>query len=134
MTCGADGGVCLVVLPRMATADGYSAKVPSSPHLREFEVGDGAVLGRHNGRAHRLALLPDSLECFLSTGDDGAVKLFDMRASQPLGQNNKIITVRNRAARGRPAVPLSVNTLECSPLQPHLLVRTALRVAWRSFA
>ena len=36
-------------------------------------------LAKHNGRAHKLALEVDQPQCFLSSGEDGAVLSFDLR-------------------------------------------------------
>ncbi len=39
-------------------------------------------LAKHSGRAHKLALEPDQPNCFLSSGEDGAVISFDMRSKK----------------------------------------------------
>lgn len=41
--------------------------------------GGGKLLARHDGRAHRLCLIPRSYSCFMSCGEDGQVFSFDLR-------------------------------------------------------
>eukprot|EP00873_Tetraselmis_striata_P017429 jgi/Tetstr1/437693/TSEL_026348.t2 len=45
--------------------------------------------GQHHGRAHKLALEPGSSHCFLSSGEDGVVRHFDLR--EPSYGNRKLL-------------------------------------------
>jgi len=45
--------------------------------------------GQHHGRAHKLALEPGSPHCFLSSGEDGVVRHFDLR--EPSYGNRKLL-------------------------------------------
>lgn len=55
---------------------------PSRPHFN-------SQAGQHHGRAHKLALEPGSPHCFLSSGEDGVVRHFDLR--EPSYGNRKLL-------------------------------------------
>lgn len=91
VTCAADGLVRVAHVPQGA--------------------GGGAVetrrLAVHRGRAHKLALEPDSPHCFLSCGEDGEVRHFDLR--EPGAANRRLLACRTQ--RGR----LELNSVHCRP-------------------
>jgi WD40 repeat protein len=61
LTCAADG--CVMVTDT------------SRPHCYDRVY-------KHQGRAHRIALVPGSPDCFLSTGEDGSCCIFDLRLNR----------------------------------------------------
>lgn len=64
VTCGRDGRV-------------KHFEIDSTGSLRS-----SANLGAHKSAAHKLALITESPHCFLSSGEDGEVKMFDIRENQ----------------------------------------------------
>ncbi len=61
LTCAADGCVLITDVNRHNSFD---------------------LVHKHRGRAHRIALIPNSPDCFLSTGEDGLCCVFDVRLSK----------------------------------------------------
>ncbi len=59
-------------------------------------------LAKHNGRAHKLALEPDQPNCFLSSGEDGAVISFDMRSKKSV----KLLVCKTSSRQNTAAVSL----------------------------
>ena len=57
-------------------------------------------LAKHTGRAHKLALEPDQPNCFLSSGEDGAVISFDMRSKKSV----KLLVCKTTGRSGSPQV------------------------------
>ncbi|KAI3435675.1 hypothetical protein D9Q98_001733 [Chlorella vulgaris] len=91
VTCAADGMVRVAAIPQ--------------------GCGGAAVetrrLACHRGRAHRLSLEPGSPHCFLSCGEDGDVRAFDLR--QPAAANRRLLACRTQHGR------LELNTVHCHP-------------------
>ncbi|CAI5500806.1 unnamed protein product [Closterium sp. Naga37s-1] len=97
VTCAADGQVRVSLLSESAAV--------------------GTVrLARHRGRAHKLAVLPHSPLCFLSCGEDGVVRHFDLRAPKP---STRVLTVTTTLAM-RARQPLPLNAVAHNPARPHL--------------
>ncbi|KAL3160011.1 hypothetical protein ABBQ38_010398 [Trebouxia sp. C0009 RCD-2024] len=72
-------------------------------------------LAKHRGRAHKLALEPDQPNCFLSSGEDGAVISFDMRSRKSV----KLLVCKTAARPGsQTAKPLVLNSIHCNPCRP----------------
>ena len=59
-------------------------------------------LAKHSGRAHKLALEPDEPNCFLSSGEDGAVISFDMRSKKSV----KLLVCKTQSRQADAAVSL----------------------------
>ncbi|CAI5497198.1 unnamed protein product [Closterium sp. Naga37s-1] len=81
--------------------------------LREGGSVDTKRLARHRGRAHKLAVDPTTPHCFLSCGEDGIVRHFDLRQDRP---STKLLTcelMRSQRALG-------LNAIVVNPLRPHL--------------
>lgn len=72
-------------------------------------------LAKHSGRAHKLALEPDQPNCFLSSGEDGAVISFDMRSKKSV----KLLVCKTQSRQADAAArPLSLNSIHCNPCRP----------------
>ncbi|GJP81824.1 hypothetical protein CLOP_g11944 [Closterium sp. NIES-67] len=81
--------------------------------LREGGSVDTKRLARHRGRAHKLSVDPASPHCFLSCGEDGVVRHFDLRQDRP---TTKLLTCQlMRSQRA-----LGLNAIVINPLRPHL--------------
>ena len=73
-------------------------------HNPRSSVGS-RVLARHEGRAHRLCLLPGSASRFLSCGEDGAVFAFDLREPR----KTKLLTLTDEDGDALPIYALSID-------------------------
>ncbi len=83
VTCAADGRVILMTLThqlQQKVDEFNSATLPVSE-----------VLHRHRGRAHRIALIPNSGDQFYSAGEDGECCFFDIRTSESRSRSNSYI-------------------------------------------
>ncbi|CAI5509759.1 unnamed protein product [Closterium sp. Naga37s-1] len=81
--------------------------------LKEGGSVDTKRLARHRGRAHKLAVDPTTPHCFLSCGEDGVVRHFDLRQDRP---STKLLTCQlMRSQRA-----LGLNAIVVNPLRPHL--------------
>ncbi|KAL6766824.1 hypothetical protein ACKKBG_A37510 [Auxenochlorella protothecoides x Auxenochlorella symbiontica] len=67
-------------------------------------------VARHNGRAHKLALVPGAAGWVLSCGEDGRVLSMDVQRGGPA-----IALVEVKSPQGR---PLPLNSVACTPLAP----------------
>jgi len=79
LSAAADGRV-------MVTEDFWGGRVAKEVH-------------RHEGRAHRLDLIPSEPNLFLSCGEDGKAHLFDLRLDTPLVSTCKLQNPSNTRAR-----------------------------------
>uniref|UniRef100_A0A6S8J0R5 Uncharacterized protein n=2 Tax=Dunaliella tertiolecta TaxID=3047 RepID=A0A6S8J0R5_DUNTE len=71
-------------------------------------------VGSHAGRAHKLSLLPENpASTFLSTGEDGVVMYFDLRAK--CGPVQQLIV-----SEGRRRPPVELNAVHANPARPWL--------------
>ncbi|KAI3714182.1 hypothetical protein L1987_72777 [Smallanthus sonchifolius] len=98
VTCAADGQV------RHAT-------------ILEYGEVETKLLGRHQGRAHKLANEPPSPHVFYTCGEDGLVQHFDLRT----GEATELFTCQ--PVRGRTFTPVvHLNAIAIDPLNPNLFV------------
>ena len=127
VTCAADGRVILMTLTHQL-----------QQKVDEFNIGNlpvSEVLHRHRGRAHRIALIPNSGDQFYSAGEDGECCFFDIRTSESRSRSNSYIesssdsnepvadsrcvmktTFNNPRGRALPIYAICVN-----PMKPHEL-------------
>eukprot|EP00249_Psilotum_nudum_P011927 c23470_g1_i1 orf=149-1600(+) len=87
--------------------------------LAEFlDNGDVATkqLAQHKGRAHKLAIDPGSSRIFLSSGDDGAIRHFDLR------EGNSRILFKCHSFRGSSRskrITVRLNAITINPRNPN---------------
>lgn len=67
-------------------------------HIAEGGRAETQRLAVHGGRAHKLALQPDQPACFLSCGEDGVVRHFDLREGS--GANSRRLLVCRAGSTG----------------------------------
>ncbi|KAL4458237.1 hypothetical protein ABPG75_013102 [Micractinium tetrahymenae] len=89
VTCAADGVVRVAHVPQGAGGNAVETR----------------RLAGHRGRAHKLSLEPDSPHCFMSCGEDGEVRHFDLR--EPAAGHRRLLGCRTQ--RGR----LELNSVHC---------------------
>lgn len=65
-------------MPQLSPSHPFSSQVRAA-FIAEDGQTETKKLAKHNGRAHKLALEADQPQCFLSSGEDGAVLSFDLR-------------------------------------------------------
>jgi WD repeat-containing protein 42A len=83
ITCAADGRVILMTLTHQ-----LHQKVDE---FNTVNMPVSEVLHRHRGRAHRIALIPNSGDQFYSAGEDGECCFFDIRTSESRSRSNSYI-------------------------------------------
>ncbi|XP_071691406.1 uncharacterized protein [Rutidosis leptorrhynchoides] len=98
ITCAADGQVRHAIIPERGQVE---------PKL----------LGKHQGRAHKLANEPGSPYIFYTCGEDGLVQHFDLRT----GVGTKLFTCQPLPNRGF-AEEVNLNSIAIDPRNPNLFV------------
>ncbi|XP_022023271.1 DDB1- and CUL4-associated factor 8 [Helianthus annuus] len=88
-------------------------------HATILECGkvETKLLGRHQGRAHKLANEPASPHVFYTCGEDGLVQHFDLRT----GEATELFTCQ--PVRGRVFTPVvNLNAIAIDPVNPNLFM------------
>lgn len=96
VTCAADGQV-------------RHAQIP------EHGIVDTKMLGRHGGRAHKLAIEPGSPHIVYTCGEDGLVQHFDLRT----GASTQLFICRSLRDRGYMPI-VNLNAIAVDPRNPNL--------------
>lgn len=98
VTCAADGQVRLAQIPERGAVESN-------------------VLGKHQGRAHKLAIEPGSPHIFYTCGEDGLVQHFDLRTRNAT-ELFTCQTIDDRRRRFTSVIPLNAITID--PRNPNL--------------
>ena len=93
------GGVHAVLCRKLSCSS--AAHVQVRLHLLSESAGvSTSRIGKHNLRAHKLALDPEQPQCFYSSGEDAFVRHYDIRekraGSQKLLRVHSYVPVRVR--------------------------------------
>lgn len=87
-------------------------------HAQILEGGhvETSLLGRHQGRAHKLAIEPGSPHVFYTCGEDGLVQHFDLRTKA----STELFTCHSTLGRRRYRPVVQLNTIAIDPMRPNL--------------
>lgn len=87
-------------------------------HAQILEGGqvETSLLGRHQGRAHKLAIEPGSPHIFYTCGEDGLVQHFDLRTKA----STELFTCHSTPERRRYMPIVHLNTIAIDPRSPNL--------------
>jgi WD repeat-containing protein 42A len=84
--------------------------------LAEDGTATTRALLQHRGRAHKLAVDPNSPNTILSTGEDGYVQEIDLRVGH---ESTELVRVsRSTVRQGRPKA-LGLHSISLNPMDPH---------------
>ncbi|CAG9460089.1 unnamed protein product [Pedinophyceae sp. YPF-701] len=92
-----------------------------SHHLQSDGGVTSTLLAQHYGRAHKLSVDPGAHQCFLSCGEDGIVRHFDLR--EPRAGNRVLFAAYAILPGGQPPRPgsmsaLGINAVHHNPIDP----------------
>ncbi|KAJ8767004.1 hypothetical protein K2173_012513 [Erythroxylum novogranatense] len=92
-------------------------------HAQISEHGqvETTLLGRHQRRAHKLAIIPGSSHIFYTCGEDGLVQHFDLRS----GSATELFTCQPVERRGHMSV-VNLNAITIDPRNPNLFAVAGL--------
>ncbi|XP_043713585.1 DDB1- and CUL4-associated factor 8-like [Telopea speciosissima] len=86
-------------------------------HAKILERGkvETVILGKHQGRAHKLAIEPGSPYIFYTCGEDGLVQHFDLRT----GNATELFTCKSSREKSRFDRIVNLNTIAVDPRNPN---------------
>ena len=107
------------IMPESSNSTVVSCAADGQVRAAQIQPCGGPVattrLARHRGRAHKLALEPRSAHCFLSCGEDGEVRHFDLREQPPASR--RLLVCRAVMVSVMPLAQPAARTLQLG--RPH---------------
>ncbi|XP_021775040.1 DDB1- and CUL4-associated factor 8-like isoform X2 [Chenopodium quinoa] len=101
--------------------DGSIVTCAADGQVRHAQILEGgrvetSLLGRHQGRAHKLAIEPGSPHIFYTCGEDGIVQHFDLRTKA----STELFTCHSNTKWGSDFTIVQLNTIAIDPRSPNL--------------